>query len=546
MRLLLVLYHPGHLRLFESTIRELAARGHAVEITFDRSTKGSRYLGVLDTIEGSVSVLGETPLRTDGYARFADRLRRVTDYVRFLHPAFSDAEPLRLRREKYLPPRFRFAARLPTIGRASARALIRVLLALEGAVPSSGELERFIADRGPDLVAVSPLVTHHSARQTDVLKSARALGVPTVLCVGSWDHLTTKGLIRQQPDRVLVWNDAQREEASELHLMPAERVRTTGAQPFDIWFERTASVGREEFCRRVGLPPDRPFVLYVGSSSSIAPHKREVAFVRRWVAALRSSDRLATREIGVLVRPHPGNTGSWPEADLDDLAPAAVWPLRPANELDEGDRAEYFDSIHHSAAVVGVNTSAMIESAILKRPVLTVQAEEFESTQGGTVHFRHLLPENGGFVLSSDDLEEHLASLSEVLERPEERAAVIDRFLRTFVRPHGIDRAATPAVVDELEAAARIAPAPPGHSVLSRLLPLALAAGGRMRVLTGRRKGKGARLRLRAARTARHGRRRVRRRVRRAGRRLAPSQRAKIGAAWSKEATPSPRRRSAK
>ena len=42
---------------------------------------------------------------------------------------------------------------------------------------------------------------------------------------------------------------------------------------------------------------------------------------------------------------------------------------------------------------LGVNTSAMIEAAILGRPVLSVLAPEFAATQEGTVHFHYLLPE---------------------------------------------------------------------------------------------------------------------------------------------------------
>ena len=40
----------------------------------------------------------------------------------------------------------------------------------------------------------------------------------------------------------------------------------------------------------------------------------------------------------------------------------------------------------------------MIEAAIVGRTVHSVLAEEFKDTQGGTLHFRYLLAENGGFL----------------------------------------------------------------------------------------------------------------------------------------------------
>ena len=51
-----------------------------------------------------------------------------------------------------------------------------------------------------------------------------------------------------------------------MHGVPADRVHVTGAQSYDHWWGRRPSRAREEFCARVGLRPDRPFLLYVCSS----------------------------------------------------------------------------------------------------------------------------------------------------------------------------------------------------------------------------------------------------------------------------------------
>ena len=87
---------------------------------------------------------------------------------------------------------------------------------------------------------LTPLIDLGSS-QIDYLRAARALGIPTALCVWSWDHLSSKALIRECPDRVFVWNETQKREAVELHRVPAERVVVTGAQCFDHWFDRTPS-----------------------------------------------------------------------------------------------------------------------------------------------------------------------------------------------------------------------------------------------------------------------------------------------------------------
>src|SRR5207248_1363799 len=76
---------------------------------------------------------------------------------------------------------------------------------------------------------------------------------------------------------------------------------------------------------------------------------------------------------------------------------------------DESSKADYYDSIHHSAAVVGLNTTAMIEAAIVGRPVLTVLDPEYEAVQHGTLHFRYLLETGGGVLRVAETLSEHVA-----------------------------------------------------------------------------------------------------------------------------------------
>ena len=302
-----------------------------------------------------------------------------------------------------------------------------------------------------------------------MVRSAQGLGIPAALCVASWDHLTTKGLMRVQPDLVAVWNETQKREAVAFHGVSPDRVAVTGAQPFDKWFGRAPSRDRDAFCRMVGLRPERPFILFTGSSESISAPDLEVTFVRRWVAYVRRGLRDTAGEAGVLVRPHPFNAAHWATADLSDLEDVVVFPRHAVNPVDEGDRADYFDSLHHAAAVVGVNTSAMVEAAIVGRPVLSVLAGEFAHTQGGTLHFQYLLPENGGCVQVARGLDEHVEQLADALRSPEAHAERLDRFVSSFVRPLGRDVAGTPVLADALEGLAGRGRTRPARAALGRV-----------------------------------------------------------------------------
>ena len=239
-------------------------------------------------------------------------VRFWADYLRYLDPAYRDADKLRERAADRLPQfLIRFSSLRLVNSPRGRRRLAAVLRWIEQALPTDRWVDAIIAEQQPDIVLVTPLVDLGSD-QVDYVKSARARGVRTGLCVHSWDNLTNKGLVRMPPDRVYVWNELQKQEAVEMHGLQPEQVVVTGAPAYDLWFARTPSTTREAFCAKVGLPADRPFIVYLCSSGFIAPHEAE--FIHRWVQALREPRGAAAecvRNASILVRPHPQNVQAW-------------------------------------------------------------------------------------------------------------------------------------------------------------------------------------------------------------------------------------------
>ena len=462
MKVLFVMDTPEYLRFYDSAIEELAARGHSVAIAVNHiNAKKPVGLKGLGAYADRVRVLGVVPSHEGMWADIAFGLRGMMDFVRYFHPRFAAARALRVRiKRKVLPVAYHWLDAIPQLPPSVVRATERVLMVLERAIPLCDPMVEFLRAQKPDVLLVSPLVDAAS-RQVDWIKAAQALGLRTTVCIASWDNLTNKGLIRIEPDLVTVWNEAQKQEAHEYHYIPEEKIVATGAQLFDRWFAKRMTRNRSDFCARVGLPDARPFVLFTGSSSFISESNAEVAFVRRWEAALRSSADATLQEANVLVRPHPYNFHAWGSDPMADRPDVTVFPGRGYNPIDAESRADFFDSIYHAAAVVGINTSAMIEAAIIGRPVFSISAEEFSSKQEGTIHFHHLLPENGGCVRIASTLDEHIRQLSDRLLDPDAAFAETQRFIASFIRPHGIDRPATPVFADAIERLATASPPQP-------------------------------------------------------------------------------------
>jgi hypothetical protein len=152
----------------------------------------------------------------------------------------------------------------------------------------------------------------------------------------------------------------------------------------------------------------------------------------------------------VLVRPHPYNGRAWTPDVFDGMPGVAVWPRGGYDPVDESSRAGFFDSLFHCAAVVGINTSAMIEASIVGRPVFAIADPQFAGSQDGTLHYRHLLPEHGGFLQVAASLDEHVGQIAAALRDPERARGELARFVHGFIRPHGLDVAATPVLAEAI------------------------------------------------------------------------------------------------
>ena len=466
MKILFLTRHYGYLRNYESTILEFSARGHEVHIAADREEMlGGREMVERWTREHTSVTMGWTPDReADHWLWVATRLRLAQDFLRYQDPDYDNAPQLRLRAEDRIPTSVLAGLNLLGYRAGPIRGIMKIGLNwLERAVPLSRTLRNYLIEQHPDVILITPLVELGSP-QLDHLRAAKKVGVRTALCVGSWDHLSSKSLIRDCPDRVFVWNDTQMAEAVNLHGVPAERVTVTGAQCFDQWFGREPSQSRTAFCEQLHFRPEKPLLLWV-CSSLFRGSPPESDLVEEWVRRLRANNDARLRDANVLVRPHPQRLEEWRRIDLMDYGHAAVRGNYPT---DETTKAEYFDALYHSDAVVGLNTSALIEAGVVNRPVLSLVHPNFSRNQEGTLHWPYLIKVGGGLLRTARNFDEHFLQLEKMLQANE-----VDNknFVRAFVRPFGIDIPATPRLIHAVEALQQLGPARPVGIPLWNHLP---------------------------------------------------------------------------
>jgi hypothetical protein len=435
------------LRRFVSAIGELDRRGHEVVVAYARGQQ--KPLPAELRLPG-VSRRSYDEFEDPATARAVALLRHTRDYLWYLTPEQEVGSHNRRRALGHLVRTASAGARdaepswpdpVLALGEDDRAALDAALGHLERRLPADPAVVSFLREQRPDAVLVSPLV-HQRLHQTEVVKAARELGIPSGFVVYSLDNLSNKGRVHVAPDRTFAWNEVQRREAVELHGLDPDSVVVTGAAWWDDFLALRPSVDRAELCRAHGFDPARPIVLYLESTIGICPDETPV--VERWLAALRSGPE-PLRDANVLIRPHPGTSEYgrvWDTWRRPDERVSIVRRPRPA---DQG----LFDNLYHAAAVVGLNTSAQIEASMLERPVYTFAAGDLAPGQQGTRHFYYLLEGHGGVVTFSETLDEHVRALARGVAGDFDRGA-LRRFCESWVRPHGFDRPVGPILADAI------------------------------------------------------------------------------------------------
>jgi hypothetical protein len=328
----------------------------------------------------------------------------------------------------------RWAKRIGRCGNRAALLSLRLAASIERLLPPPASARAIIAAEQPDAVAVVGVV--FTPGPVDFLKAAAWEGIPTAHWVQSWDNLTNKGLLHFTSDRVFVWNDFQRKELARYHGIPERHACVTGAQTFEHWFNGASPTSRSDFCSLNGLDPAQSIIVYLASSMQVEPPLS--VFFMRWLEAVRSSGDPVLEDATVLVRPHPTNLDPWRglESSHKRLVVSPSIAGAPMNTPEY--RQRFRDELHHASATVGLNTSAMIDAAIIGKPVCTVELPDVPDRQRGTIHFEYLVTVGGGFLRSSTSLEEHVGILAQLARAdPYARDQRSARFLREFIRPHG-------------------------------------------------------------------------------------------------------------
>ena len=434
MRVLVAGRSVYHFAYYRSVLEALRRHGHELELRFDeRWSSGNSDVSLQGFLKENPEVsLQWSQTREDWLRAPLFAMRELRSYSSYLR-RFEQSTYYLNRWRKYLSPAFtridKMAVGRWLLGRKSISGAIR---GFEAIAPAAKNVVADLRRVAPDVVFASP-ANMRFTEEVEYIKAARHLGIPTAVLVLSWDNMSTKGLINVHPDLLLAWNRTHASEAVLHHGISENRILLTGAPFFDKWFDNeNHAVDRTVFLRNAGLPDDKPFVLYLGSSANIT--KDESWLVTDLIERLSKSVTLGRASI--MVRPHPANARPFAELAQSDQR-VVVWP--PDGQLPESDgmQADFQNSVQHASAIVGINTSAMIDTLALGRPCVAIITGQYENTQMRAQHFQHLF--DSGALNVARSIGEAVTQLEAVASGHDDHAEARLAFLSKFLRPQGMD-----------------------------------------------------------------------------------------------------------
>jgi hypothetical protein len=237
-----------------------------------------------------------------------------------------------------------------------------------------------------------------------LIYAAKRFGVPQMGADLGWDNLSSKYHTVLPVDHLAVWNDTMRDEAVRYHGFRADRVKVTGAVPFDGYFGGEPIPTRAEFYRSVGADPARPLVTLATAPALVYPTTDKVVEILARAVEGGALDA----DVQLLVRVHPRDHVDLYSRFHDGRQ---VFVEKPFQQLERSHGAPELDSftpgsegrrrlaatLAHSDVIVNFASTTTVEAALFDTPVVNIGFDETPDLPlplsiGRYYHFEHYRP----------------------------------------------------------------------------------------------------------------------------------------------------------
>jgi hypothetical protein len=345
-------------------VRNLVSSG-----AFDEILDGEAF------IVAGAGVQDVEPLRAAGtfVGRVAEPRSRAHLYVRLqrtLLAGLRGRSRTMAHKVQLMPRRQRLTYKIAAI--PPVRSLLRTLCLWRTGL--NQDLHRVMREIRPDILVVpsggiDPLLS-------DAVRSARSLGIPSLVLAHNWDNLSSKGAFAVKPDYIGVWGPQSAEHARRIHGFDASAVRVLGAPSLDSYFRHEPGSTEPRFPFR--------YALFAGC---YAPFDE--------LSALETLERVIAAQgldLKVVYRPHPHRRGRLRpdrfdgarfehvvlDPELRDLYERAFAAFEddPTRKPRLPSLGSYPSLFEHAEFVICPLSTMIVEAAAFERQVLVIAYDD--------------------------------------------------------------------------------------------------------------------------------------------------------------------------
>lgn len=221
----------------------------------------------------------------------------------------------------------------------------------------------------PDLVFSTDLFEPHDI---DLMREAKHRGINTVGMVRSWDNVTSKGLNRIIPDKLIVHSEQIKEEAvTHCDFLPAD-ILVVGIPHYDNYIA-DKRVGREKLFSELQLDPRKKTIFFAPPSDI---YSKNDPISEKAVNALKELDAQLLLRLYIVGNVRLGEIKAIPNKIAIDVPGSGLDFMRA--DLTSGD-AHLADLLYHSDVVVAFASTLAIDAVVFDKPTVFIG---FDGTPG--------------------------------------------------------------------------------------------------------------------------------------------------------------------
>lgn len=271
---------------------------------------------------------------------------------------------------------------------AGSRLLRNFVRWLDFSLIRDNSLKPYFKKYQPDLVFCTDVLAGPDAV---FLREAKRNKIPLIGMVRSWDNLTSKGVVRVKPDKMVVHTDLMASEAKKYSDMKEKDIFISGVPVFDYYIGFQPSA-KEAFYHRVNIKPDYKIILFAPFFGHYQDSVKEIiAYLDQAISAGQIAEK-----VKILVRLPPSYNEELGEyVDTENIIydkPAEQFALNKFRndwEFTEADMRHLADSLYYSCVIINFASTMTIDAAAFDKPVINIDFDG-ESHDPSKISIRYI------------------------------------------------------------------------------------------------------------------------------------------------------------